>query len=40
MRSFIVACVVAVVIAVAGAFVLNSFQETVAQAFATTSVRV
>jgi hypothetical protein len=40
MRSFIAACLVAVVIAVVGAFALNSYQETVAQAFATSSVRV
>jgi hypothetical protein len=40
MRSFIVACVVAAALATAGAFILNSFQEPVAQAFATSSVRV
>jgi hypothetical protein len=40
MRSFIIACFVAAILAAGGAFALNSFQETVAQAFATSSVRV
>ncbi len=40
MRSFIAACVAAVVIAAIGAIVLNHFQEPVAVAFATQSVRL
>jgi hypothetical protein len=40
MRSFIVACVAAVVIAAIGAVVLNSFQEPVDVAFATNGVRL
>jgi len=40
MRSFVIACVAAVVIAAIGAFALNSFQQPVAAAFATESVRV
>jgi len=40
MRVFIAACVVAIVIAVVGAFTLSSFQEGVSVAFATESVRV
>jgi len=40
MRSFITACVAAVVIAAIGALALNSFQEPVAAAFATEAVRV
>jgi len=40
MRSFIVACVAAVVIAVIGAAVLNMYQKPVAVAFTTTSVRL
>lgn len=40
MRSFIFACVAAVVIAAIGATVLNIFQEPVKEAFATESVRV
>jgi hypothetical protein len=40
MRSFIFACVAAVVIAVAGYYVLNLFQEPVSVAFSTESVRI
>jgi hypothetical protein len=40
MRSFIIACVVVVAFAAIGAFALDSFQEPVATAFATESVRV
>jgi hypothetical protein len=40
MRSFVIACIAAVVIAAIGAFTLNFFQEPVAAAFATESVRV
>jgi hypothetical protein len=37
MRTFIVACVVAIVIAVIGGLVLNSVQEPVDKAFTSTS---
>lgn len=40
MRSFIAACVAAVVIAAIGAIALNFFQEPVSVAFATGSVRL
>jgi hypothetical protein len=40
MRSFIAACVAAVVIAAIGASVLNYYQEPVDVAFATESVRI
>jgi len=40
MRSFIIACVAAVVIAAIGAIALNSIQEPVSVAFATGSVRL
>jgi hypothetical protein len=40
MRSFIVACVTAVVIAAFGALVLNSYQESVAVAFVTEAARI
>jgi hypothetical protein len=40
MRSFIVACVAAVVFAAIGAVALNSLQEPVDIAFATQSVRL
>ena len=40
MRSFITACVAAVVIAAIGALALNSVQEPVAAAFATDAARV
>lgn len=39
MRSFIVACIAAIVIAAFGMVVLNSIQEPVSVAFATSSVR-
>jgi hypothetical protein len=40
MKSFIVACVAAIVIAVIGVFVLNSVQKPVSQAFTSPYVRV
>ncbi len=40
MKTFIVACVAAIVIAVIGGVVLNSVQEPVDQAFSTSSVRL
>jgi len=40
MRSFILACLAAVAIAIMGAFALNSFQQGVSVAFTTESVRV
>jgi riboflavin transporter FmnP len=40
MRSFIVACVAAIIIAAVAAVVLNYFQQPVAEAFATGSVRL
>jgi hypothetical protein len=40
MRAFLLACVVAIVVAAAGAMVLNRVQEPVQQAFATTGVRL
>jgi hypothetical protein len=40
MRSFIIACVAAVVIAVIGAIALNAIQEPASVAFATASVRL
>jgi hypothetical protein len=40
MRSFILACVAAIVIATIGAFALDSLQESVSIAFTTESVRV
>jgi hypothetical protein len=39
MKTFIVACVAAIIIAVIGVFALNSVQEPVDQAFSTRSVR-
>ena len=40
MKTFLIACAVAIVIAIIGVFVLDSVQETVAQAFTTQYVRV
>ena len=40
MKAFLLACVVAIVAAAVGAEVLNHVQEPVAQAFATTGVRL
>ena len=40
MRSFILACLAAIAIAIGGAFALDSFQEVVSVAFATESARV
>ena len=40
MKTFIVACVTAIVIAVIGAFVLGGMQKTVQQAFSTQYVRL
>jgi hypothetical protein len=40
MKSFLLACVAAIVIAAAAVVVLNRLQEPVQQAFATTAVRL
>ncbi len=40
MKTFLIACVAAVVIAVIGGLVLNSVQEPVDKAFSTTAVRL
>ncbi|MGX1170533.1 MULTISPECIES: hypothetical protein [Bradyrhizobium] len=40
MKAFLLGCVAAVVIALAGMVVLNRMQEPAAQAFATTGVRL
>lgn len=40
MKTFLVACVIAIVIAVGGAFVLNGYQETAQKAFSTQYVRL
>jgi hypothetical protein len=40
MRSFIVACVAAIVVAALGAAVLNALQEPVSVAFSTGAVRL
>jgi hypothetical protein len=40
MRSFVIACIAAVVIAAVGATALNYFQEPAAVAFSTESVRL
>jgi hypothetical protein len=40
MRSFILACIAIVVIAMAGAAILSVFQESAAQAFSTDAVRL
>ncbi len=40
MKTFIIACVAAVIIAVIGGVVLNSMQEPVDKAFSTTGVRL
>ena len=40
MKTFIVACLAAVIIAVIGGLVLNSMQEPVDKAFSTTGVRL
>jgi hypothetical protein len=40
MKSFLLACVAAIVIAAASVLVLNRLQEPVQQAFATTAVRL
>jgi hypothetical protein len=40
MRSFILACIAAVVIATIGMLVLNSYQEPVSVAFVTEAVRI
>ena len=40
MRVFIVACIAAAVLAVVAAMALNTLQEPVASAFATSSVRI
>jgi hypothetical protein len=40
MKTFVLACVAAIVIAVIGGVVLNSLQEPVDKAFTTTGVRL
>jgi hypothetical protein len=40
MRSFLIACIAAVVVAVIGALALNSIQEPVSVAFTTTAARL
>ncbi|WP_257177694.1 MULTISPECIES: hypothetical protein [Bradyrhizobium] len=40
MKAFLLGCVAAVLIAIAGMMILNRVQEPAAQAFATTSVRL
>ncbi|MEW6639863.1 MAG: hypothetical protein AB1586_05095 [Pseudomonadota bacterium] len=40
MKAFLLACVAATILAVVGATVLDRVQEPVAQAFATTGVRL
>jgi hypothetical protein len=40
MRSFLIACVAAIVLAVGGAIVLDHFQKPVATAFTTAGVRI
>ncbi len=40
MKSFLLACVAAIAVAVIGGVVLNSIQEPVAEAFSTTGVRL
>jgi hypothetical protein len=40
MKSFMLACVAAIAVAVIGGVVLNSIQEPVAEAFSTTGVRL
>ncbi len=40
MKAFLFGCIAALVIAIAGMVILNRVQEPVAQAFATTAVRL
>jgi hypothetical protein len=40
MRSFVLACVTAIIIAAIAGFALNSVQEPAAEAFATNAVRL
>jgi hypothetical protein len=40
MKTFLVACVVAIVVAVVGAFILDGYQQPVQKAFATQYVRL
>jgi len=40
MKSFLLACAIAIVIAASAGLLLNSFQEPVAEAFSTTGVRL
>ena len=40
MRSFLLACAIAIIVAVSGALLLNNIQEPVAEAFSTTAVRL
>jgi hypothetical protein len=40
MRAFLAACVVAIVVAIAGYYALNAYQEPVSVAFSTSAVRI
>jgi hypothetical protein len=40
MKSFLLACAVAIIIAVSAGLLLNNIQEPVAEAFSTTGVRL
>jgi preprotein translocase subunit SecG len=40
MKTFIVACLIAAVIAIGGVMMLNSIQEPVSEAFSTSAVRI
>ncbi len=40
MRVFLTACVIAIVIGLAGAYVLNLYQQPVSVAFSTSGVRI
>lgn len=40
MKAFLFGCIAAVVVAIVGMVILNQVQEPVAQAFATTAVRL
>jgi hypothetical protein len=40
MKSFVAACAVALILAVGAVYVLNAYQEPVAEAYKTTAVRI
>jgi hypothetical protein len=40
MRAFVIACVIAVVLAIAGYYALSTIQEPVAEAFSSSAVRL